>query len=257
MLIRTIFAYMAHHAGVSSKACGRPTPRGRRARKLPTRGAKAPDALSAALASGAFATLVRYFTVRPEAAPHMRALIRETRLNSRSVQMEVARMETLGLVRREHATEDRRVSVRAVLGHPAWTALRTLVRTYAAPEDVLKMTVAGVPGIAAAFVYGSVARGDATPESDCDFMVVTAPGLSPDAHRDVEQALAVQTGSTSLALGRDLSVAVYSATSMQHKAASGHGFVARVLADKKRWVRGSDAEFAKLLRPLHTTRVDA
>jgi predicted nucleotidyltransferase len=218
---------------------------------------KATDALSATLASGAFATLVRYFTVWPEAAPHMRALIRDTMLNPRSVQVEVARMEALGLVRRERGTEDRRVFVRAVSGHPAWIALRTLVRTYAAPEDVLRMMVAGMPGIAAAFVYGSVARGDAITESDCDFMVVTAPGLSAESYQEIEQALAVQTGSTSLALGRDLSVAVYSAETMQRKAASGHGFVTRVLADTKRWVRGSDADLADLFRTLRTTRVNA
>jgi len=194
---------------------------------------------------------VRYFTVDPEKAPHIRALIRDTKLNPRSVQMEVARMEELGLVRREHVPDDRRVCVHAVRSHPAWPALRTLVRTYAAPEDVLKMTVAGVPGIAAAFVYGSMARGDATPESDCDFLVVTVPGLPLEAHQAVEQTLAVQTGNTSLALGRELSVAVYSTESMRRKAVDGHGFVARVLAGKKRWVRGSEAELARLLTPSH------
>lgn len=249
---------MSRHSGVSSTASPRSTTRRRRhARHRPTRGAKATDALSATLASGAFATLVRYFTVWPEAAPHMRALIRDTGLNPRSVQVEVARLEGLGLVRRERGTENRRVCVRAVLGHPAWTALRTLVRTFAQPEDVLKMMMAGMPGIAAAFVYGSVARGDATADSDCDLMVVIAPELSAASHHAIEQALAVQTGSTSLALGRDLSVAVYSAETLQRKAASGHGFVVRVLADTKRWVRGSDAEFADLVRTPRTTRVVA
>lgn len=223
-----------------------------RNRTRPTRGAKATDALSAALASGAFATLVRYFTVRPGGVPHVRALIRATELNPRSVQMEVTRMESLGLLRRERSPDSRKVVLRVNTTHPAWPALRTLVRTYATPEDVLRMTVAGIPGIAAAFVYGSVARGDATPESDCDFLVVTAPGLSPEALQSVEQALAVQTGSSSLALGRDLSVAVYSAEAIKRKMASGHGFIARIMADQKRWVRGSAADMATLLGAANT-----
>ena len=236
-------------ASRASKPRPRPAPVRRRTRGVATRQAKAPDALSAALASGAFATLVRYFAVDMERAPHIRALTRDTELNPRSVQMEIARMERLGLVRRDHVPDDRRVCVRAVPSHPAWPALRALVRAYATPEDVLKMTVAGVPGIAAAFVYGSLARGDATPESDCDFLVVTTPGLPLDAHQAVEQALAVQTGNASLVLGRELSVAVYSTETLRRKAVDHHGFVARVLAGKKLWVRGSKAELARLLIP--------
>jgi predicted nucleotidyltransferase len=189
--------------------------------------------------------------VDPEKAPHIRALTRDTELNPRSVQMEIARMEKLGLVRREHVPDDRRVCVHVVASHPAWPALRALVRAYVAPEDILKVTVAGIPGIAAAFVYGSMARGDATPESDCDFLVVTIAGLSLEEHQAVEQALAVQTGNTSLALGRELSVAVYSAESMRRKAADRHGFLSRVLSGKRRWVCGSEAELARLLTQSH------
>lgn len=148
-------------------------------------------------------------------------------------------MEALGLVRRERSTDERRVGVRVVAVHPAWTALRTLVRVFAQPEDVLKMTVAGLPHIAAAFVYGSVASGEATPESDCDFMVVTDPEATRDERRAVEKALAVQTGDTSRALGRELQVVVYSAQELRRHAGTGRGFVPRVMEGAKRWVVGS------------------
>ncbi|MHB8837516.1 MAG: nucleotidyltransferase domain-containing protein [Gemmatimonadaceae bacterium] len=219
----------------------------RRAKRRPTRQAKATDALSAALASGAFATLVRYFTVHPERVPHIRALMRETGLNARSMQIEIARMESLGLVRRERSTDDRRVGVRLVPDHPAWTALRTLVRVLAQPEDVLKMTVAGLPHVAAAFVYGSVASGDAAPESDCDFMVVTAPEATRDDQHAIEKALAVQTGETSRALGRELQVVVYSARELRTRAGAGRGFVPRVMEGAKRWVVGSEGVLASLI----------
>ena len=101
------------------------------------------------------------------------------------------------------------------------------------------MTVAGLPHVAAAFVYGSVASGEATPESDCDFMVVTGPEATRDERRAVEKALAVQTGDTSRALGRELQVVVYSAQELRTRASAGRGFVPRVMEGAKRWVVGS------------------
>ncbi|MDQ8155437.1 MAG: nucleotidyltransferase domain-containing protein [Gemmatimonadota bacterium] len=213
----------------------------RRLRARPARGPKATDALSLALASGAFATLVRYFTVRPDHAPHVRALMRETGLPARSLQQELARMTRLGLVRQEYRA-DRRVYVHTVAGHPGWHALRALVRTYAPAVDIVRVTVSGVRGIALAFVFGSVARGDAVAESDCDVFVVTEPGTTIEEKRAVVQALAVQSYDAGAALGRELSFAVYSVEDVQRLLAVPHGFVSRVFDAPKLWVRGSDED---------------
>ena len=218
----------------------------RRRRRNPTRGMKAPDALSLALASGAFATLVRYFTVRPEYTPHGRALMRETGLRARSMQQELARMERLGLVTQEHRA-DHRVYVRSVLTHPAWLSLHALVRAYATPTDILRITVAGIADIAVAFVFGSVARGEADEQSDCDVFVVTAPGTTVDGKHAVVRALAVQTSDTSRALGREVSFVVYRLEDLQRRLAVPNGFASRVLTGSKLFVRGSDQELQSLL----------
>jgi len=244
----TIFSYMHHRPVPSPSKRVTPTrPARKRVRRQPRR-AKSTDALSVALASGAFATLVRYFTVGPQKTPHLRALMRETGLGARSVQMELARMEQLGLVRQERAADGRHVVVRAAQLHPAWAPLRALVRTYADPEDLLKMTLAGLPHLAAAFIFGSVARGDARPDSDCDFMVIIDASATAEEYRAVKTALAVQAGETGLALGRELSVAVYSVQELQARIAAGHGFISRVLLGAKRWVRGSASELEARLQ---------
>lgn len=165
--------------------------------------------------------------------------MRDTGLGARSVQMELARMERLGLVRQERATHGRHVVVHVAQLHPAWAPLRALVRTYADPEDVLKMTIAGLPHVVAAFIFGSVARGDARSDSDCDFMVIIDSSASAEEYRMVKTELAMQAGESGLALGRELSVAVYSVTELQARVASGHAFISRVLLGAKRWVRGS------------------
>jgi predicted nucleotidyltransferase len=153
--------------------------------------------------------------------------------------MELARMEQLGLVRQERAADGRRVVIHVVQLHPAWAPLRALVRTLAEPEDVLKMTLAGLPHIAAGFIFGSVARGDAHPDSDCDFMVITDALATAEEYRAVKTALAVRAGETGLALGRELSIVIYSMEQLRSRVDSGHGFISRVLLGAKRWVRGS------------------
>lgn len=218
------------------------TPRRSPLRPKPRR--KARDPLSLALASCAFATLVRYFTVAPERAPHMRALIRETELGVRSVQMELARMQSLGLIRQERTPDDRHVVIRAVQLHPAWTPLRALVRTLATPEDVLTMAIAGLPHIAGAFIFGSVARGDARTESDCDFMVITDAAATPEEHQRIKLEIGGRAGAAGDALGRELSLAIYSMDNVRTRVHAGQGFVTRVLAGAKRWVRGSADDLA-------------
>lgn len=203
-----------------------------------TRGAIAPDALSQSFANGTFAALVRYFTVRPDDAPHVRGLMRGLRVGARSLQREVGRMEQLGLLTRDHG-DGRVVRVQAAIRHAAWAPLRALVRIYASPVELLRVTLTGVPHVAGAFIFGSVARGQADVESDCDVFVVTTPGCSADDRRVVVQALAVQTANTSLALGREVSFVVFRPEEMQQHLQSGHRFVARVLAEPKQWIVGA------------------
>lgn len=243
----TILSYMRYHPLPSPS---KPRPWATSApRRVPpkSRRAKPSDALSVALASGAFATLVRYFTVGPDKAPHLRALMRETGLGARSVQMELARMEQLGLVRQERATDGRRVVIHAMQLHPAWMPLRALVRTLATPEDVLAMAIVGVPHIASAFIFGSVARGTARPESDCDFMVITDALATPEVHQRVKTEISGRAGAAGDALGRELSVAVYSLDEFRARVHAGQGFVSRVLVGAKRWVRGSAEDLASRL----------
>jgi predicted nucleotidyltransferase len=242
-----MFEYMPHVA--HNLRVARPTPpRVRRARRrlVPARGCAATDGLSQALANGTFATLVRYFAVRPDGAPHLRALMREFGLGTRSLQRELTRMERLGLITLDRSAAPR-VRVRAIAGNPAWAPLRALVRAYANPADLLRVTLAGVPRVSAAFIFGSVARGVAQPDSDCDVFVLTSPGLSDAERRDVVEALAVQTLDTSLALGREVEFIVLRPEDVRHQRERGMQFVTRVLRAPKQWILGDRTRVAATL----------
>ena len=208
------------------------SPTGQRQTSGP-RSAKRGDALSSTLASGALARLVIDLAVHPEEAPHGRALQRRTGLTPRSLHDELARLEGLGIVQRR--PEGRLVRYALNEGSPRWRALRELVREMADPADVLRSALADVPGVAAAFVFGSMARGDFREDSDVDLFVLD--------ERVPEDLLARRTLDAGVLLRREVSVVQMTAEELGRRVAAGSGFIHDVLRGPKLWVAGSEAEF--------------
>lgn len=190
------------------------------------------DPLARVLASSALASVILYFVLYPDAAPHFRALQRATGVSSRSLQHELARLEELRMLQRER--DGRLVRFRRVVDHPRWSVFRDLVREFAQPVHVLRVAVGNVPGIEAAFIYGSCARGDMHPESDID---VFALG---DALRGRDTRLTLTQGTleASMLLGHEVNVVRYTQDKLQ--ARRNDGFLSAVLAGPKRWLVGDE-----------------
>lgn len=198
-----------------------------------TRTPKRNDPLSATLASGALARLAIDFAVHPEDAPHGRALQRRVGLTPRSLQAELARLERLGIVQRRR--KGRQVHYELNEGNPRWRALRELVRELADPVDVIGSALADVPGIAAAFMFGSFARGDARPDSDIDLFI-----LDEDLDEDW---LARRTLDAGVLLRREVNVVQMTPMELARRLAFGGGFAREVMRGPKLWVIGDRDEF--------------
>lgn len=190
------------------------------------------DSLATVLASRALAAVVIYFVLHPDAALHFRALQRVTGVSSRSLQHEMARLEGLGMVRRER--DGKLVRYRAVAAHPRWTVLREMVRQFAEPAELLRVALADVAGIDAAFIYGSCARGDMHENSDID---VFALG---DALKDLDTRLALtkRTVEASILLDREVNVTRYTRDRMEARRTG--EFLGTVLAGPKQWLVGDE-----------------
>ncbi|HEU4884263.1 MAG TPA: nucleotidyltransferase domain-containing protein [Longimicrobium sp.] len=173
-----------------------------------------------------------YFVLHPDAALHFRALQRATGISSRSLQHEIERLEALGLVQRER--DGRLVRYRAVAGHPRWSVLREMVRQFVAPAELLRVALSEVPGLEAAFIYGSCARGDMRADSDIDVFTV-GEGLED---REPELALMAGTSEASMLLGREVNVTRY--TSGRLNARRDTGFIRSVLSGPKAWLVGDE-----------------
>lgn len=188
--------------------------------------------LAQVLASRALADVVTYYVLHPHSAPHFRALQRATGLASRSLQHELARLESLGLI--QHERDGRLVRYRAIADHPRWSALREMVREFGEPVQLLRIAVGSVPGVEAAFIFGSCARGEMDEHSDID---VFAFGETLD-QGETELTLAEGALESAMLLGHEVNVTRY--TRKKLKARQGTRFLRTVLAGPKKWLAGDE-----------------
>lgn len=187
--------------------------------------------------------LATQFVLWPDAALHFQALKRATGLPNRSLQRELARLEQLGLVRRQPDGGLVRYHVHA--DHPGWRAIRALVATFADPADVVRAAITPVPGVDAAFIYGSYARDTGVhPGSDVDVMVV---GELVDSDR-MRSSLAASALEAAGLVGREVNLVRYTPRRLRYQYARGGRFVSGVLAGPKRWLIGDEPALAAHLQ---------
>lgn len=186
------------------------------------------SALQATFASPAMARLLLFFAVHPDDALHIRELYRRTGLGMASLQKELDRFGRLGIILKHK--DGRKVVYRLDSASERWRAIRALVRSLAHPSEVLREAFSGVPGVEAAFVFGSQARGDARPDSDVDLFLVA----DDEATRAVQDPI---SEAESL-IGRDVDVITYSSAGMRERMGTGNAFLARVGREPKQWLAG-------------------
>jgi predicted nucleotidyltransferase len=198
------------------------------------------------LASGAAARLIALFALDPSRTFHFRALQRVTGLPNRSLQIELERLTRLGLIDRE--TVGRTIGF-STTNESRWRVLRELVREFASPADLLRPALAEVPGIQAAFIYGSFARRDDVHErSDVDVFVLGAEGNGLEFRHAIASA-ALEVGGF---LGREVNVTRFTPERLAARRAEGRSnqFMQSVLSGEKDWLIGDETILRQVTRPV-------
>jgi predicted nucleotidyltransferase len=196
---------------------------------MPTRTDQINDMLAALFPSRAMARLVIFFFVHSTERIHLRELRRRTALPSASLQRELRRLAGIGALRRED--EGGRAYFFADRLHPAWRAWALLLRSAAAPEEVLREALAVAPGLIAAFIYGSSAHGGRDSRSDIDLFLLVE---DPQAIGGVRERLS----EVEFLLERPLDVVEYTPDLMRARLQGGNRFLQHVLAGPKLWIVG-------------------
>jgi predicted nucleotidyltransferase len=188
--------------------------------------------LQSLLGSEALRRVVVHFAARPGSSLHFRALERRLGLARQSLKNALDTLEELGLVLRSE--QGQRVFYRAA-DHPGWSTLREMIRTFAAPAEVIGDLFQGVDGLRGALVFGSAATGAMRPDSDVDVLVIAE---DPDLG-----ALGIASMEAGMMLGRDIDLKPYTAADLRaEQARPGTSYVKRVLAGTTQWAVGSPEE---------------
>ncbi len=171
--------------------------------------------------------------LRPDESFHLRQIVRLSGAGVGPVQRELAKLTAAGLVVREQ--QGRQVYFQAARS-PVFDELRGLLVKTAGCAEVLRDALAPLaPGIRAAFIFGSFAKGTAHGQSDVDVMVVgdvKFPGVA--------RALVAPQRR----LGRQINPTVYPPAELERKRRAGHHFIVDVLGGPKVFLIGDERELA-------------
>jgi DNA-binding transcriptional ArsR family regulator len=161
---------------------------------------------------------------------HLRELVRQSGLSLGTVQQELRRLTRVGLVLSRR--DGNRVYFRANPDHPVHRELCSLVLKTDGLVGVLGAAL-DVPDVEVAFVFGSVARGEAGAASDVDLMVIGRVGL-----RRVAKLLSGASGR----IGREINPHVMTAAEFQERRRMRDRFLSTVLNSPRLLVKGTDRE---------------
>ncbi len=148
-----------------------------------------------------------------------------------AVQRELTRLAGAGLVTVKQVGKQKHYQANPA--SPVFDELRGLVVKTSGIADVLRAAIAPLADrINAAFVYGSVAKGEDTATSDIDLMVLSDSLTYGDVFGALEEA--------ATRLGRRVNPTVYSRQEFAKRIGQGNSFVTRILAQPKVWLIGNE-----------------
>ncbi len=174
--------------------------------------------------------------LNPEANYHVRELARLTGTSAGTLHKELTKLTAGGILQRKQIGNQ--VHYSANVACPIFEELASILRKTSGLVDVLaKALISAKSQIDYAFVFGSVARGDAQTSSDVDVMLIGKLSFG-DAVQALHPAQAV--------LLREINPVVYSQEEFERRIKSNVSFINEVLTKPKLFIIGSENELRQL-----------
>ncbi len=191
--------------------------------------------LADALFSNVQQRVLAYLFGQPERSFFATELIRLAGGGSGAVQRELARLEDSGLVLVSRVGTQKHYQANPK--SPIFSELCGIAqKTVGLAEPLRDALKPLAKRIAAAFVYGSVAKKRDTATSDIDLMVISGKVTYADLFAALEEV--------SERLGRKVNPTVYSPQELAKRVKRDNAFVTRALAQPKIWLIGGESDLA-------------
>ncbi len=194
------------------------------------------ELLEGIFASRTRARLIAAFTLRPGERLYLREVARLIKADVRAVKVELDRLERLGFLRSEASGNRRYMKVNQAF--PLYTELKAMAIKTVGLGDSLRAALKQLPGIRFAFVYGSIAKGQETAESDLDLFIVGEVS-GPLLHKALSGAKA--------AVRREINTSRFTFDEVHNRLKKGDSFIKDVLNGQKLFIIGAEDEFTRVL----------
>lgn len=163
-------------------------------------------------------------------------IVRRANIGRGTISRELSRLVSAGLL--VLTREGNQLHYKANAQNPVYQELLGIVRKTFGIVDVIRTVLLPVyEQIEAAFVYGSIAKGEDTANSDIDLLVIT----ESLAYTDLMTAL---TDAEQL-LGRPINPSIYTMEQIRNKLEQKVSFLTRVMEQPKIWVKGREDDIRK------------
>jgi predicted nucleotidyltransferase len=187
--------------------------------------------LANALFSSTKQQVLRILFGQPDRSFYANEIIGLASSGSGAVQRELATLADSGLV-----TATRRGNQKHYQANqhsPIFGELRAIVqKTIGAAEPIRNALAPLAPHIAAAFIYGSIAKKTDTATSDVDLILISDAISYGEAYAALEDA--------SRAIGRPVNPTILTQAEFAKRVAAKESFLTRVLAQPKIWIIGDE-----------------
>ncbi len=183
-----------------------------------------------------FVDVLSVFLTNPDKEFYQSYIAESTGCALMQVQRALKRLEITGLI--EKNKSGNRSYYKANQRHPAFEDIKRALLKTVLFGDLLKAALAPMKSkIRFAFIYGSLASGKESLNSDIDLFMIGDLGL-----RDIASILSTIGNE----LGREINPTVYSEKEFKKKLIEKNPFIKEILHNKKIWIVGDEHEFKKM-----------
>ncbi len=196
------------------------------------------DPIVKLFATPSLVEILNLFLLNPEEEFYQSDIVKKTNKALMQVQRALKTLKEIGLI--SSIQHDRMVYYRAVRSHPAFEDLKHLfLKTLSLGESVRQALRPFNDKIHSAFIFGSVAKGNESLDSDLDLCLIADLTLLE---------LAKALGPLSRKLKRELNPVIFKRSEFQKRILEKDHFLIEVVAAPKLWIIGNEDEFKQLVK---------